>query len=108
MFINLWLEFARRYGSDKDIAFELLNEITDLSSAVPWNTISKETIAAIRTVAPTTKIIVGGIYNSSIYGLKLLSPPVDENIVLTFHNIPEKRVANEIQPCHTKSVLVDR
>ena len=86
MFIRLWSEFARRYGSKKNVAFELLNEITDLSTAVPWNRIATETIAAIRPIAPTTKIIIGGVFNSSIYGLTLLRAPYDENIVFTFHS----------------------
>lgn len=85
MFIKLWMEFTRRYGNNANIAFELLNEVTDRSTAEPWNKISAETIAAIRTLAPTKKIIIGGIFNSSIYGLNLLEKPADENIVFTFH-----------------------
>jgi len=85
MFIKLWMEFTRRYGSNENIAFELLNEVTALSVADAWNKISADTIAAIRTLAPNKKIIVGGIYNSSIYGLSLLEKPADENIVFTFH-----------------------
>lgn len=85
MFIDLWMEFTRRYGSNENIAFELLNEVTDASTAEPWNRIAAETVRAIRTLAPTKKIIIGGIYNSSIYGLSLLEAPADENIVFTFH-----------------------
>lgn len=85
MFIALWMEFTRRYGANEHIAFELLNEVTDAAMAEPWNKISAETIAAIRTLAPKKKIIIGGIYNSSIYGLTLLTQPADENIVFTFH-----------------------
>jgi hypothetical protein len=85
MFIKLWMEFTRRYGDNENIAFELLNEVTDRSTAEPWNKISAETIAAIRTLAPTKKIIIGGIYNSSIYGLTSMEKPADENVVFTFH-----------------------
>lgn len=85
MFINLWTEFTKRYGAKENIAFELLNEVTDPSTAEPWNKIASETIAAIRTLAPNKKIIIGGIYNSSIYGLSLLEKPADDNIVFTFH-----------------------
>lgn len=85
MFLKLWMEFTKRYGKNETIAFELLNEVTDASMAEPWNRISAETIAAIRTLAPTKKIIIGGIYNSSIYGLTLLEQPADEHIVFTFH-----------------------
>ena len=85
MFIKLWMEFTRRYGDNENIAFELLNEVTAAYMAEPWNKISAETIASIRTLAPTKKIIIGGIYNSSIYGLTLLEQPADENVVFTFH-----------------------
>lgn len=85
MFVNLWLEFTRRYGAKENILFELLNEVTDPSTAEPWNRIAAKTIAAIRPLAPTKKIIIGGIYNSSIYGLNFLEAPADENIVFTFH-----------------------
>lgn len=85
MFISLWMEFARRYKDNPDIAFELLNEVTDPSTATPWNRIAAKTIQQIRSVTATKKIVIGGIYNSSIYGLTLLDAPVDENIVFTFH-----------------------
>lgn len=85
MFLDLWLEFTRRYGDNDDITFELLNEVTDPSTAEPWNRIAAETIAAIRKVNKTKKIMIGGIFNSSIYGLTLLKAPADENIIFTFH-----------------------
>lgn len=85
MFVSLWLEFARRYGNAGDIAFELLNEITDPQTAQKWNEIAARTVKAIRTVSQSVRIIIGGIFNSSIYGLTLLDKPADENIVFTFH-----------------------
>lgn len=84
-FIALWKEIATRYGSRKDIAFELLNEVTAFEMAKPWNEISARTIPEIRKIAPDVKIIVGGIYNSSIYGLSLMDKPADENVIFTFH-----------------------
>lgn len=84
-FIFLWEELARRYGNRENIAFELLNEVTALEFADPWNRISSRAIQAIRKIAPETKIVLGGIFNDSIYGLTLLEPPFDENTVLTFH-----------------------
>lgn len=83
-FIALWQELARRYGNDDRIAFELLNEITFAEFAEPWNKIASLTLKEIRKIAPKTRIIVGGIFNSSIYGLTLLDLPWDENAVLTF------------------------
>lgn len=85
IFISLWKEIATRYGEKKNIVFELLNEVTNKEFAEPWNEIISRTIPAIREIAPTTRIIVGGIYNNSIYGLTLLDKPYDENVVFTFH-----------------------
>ena len=84
-FIALWKEIARRYGGRDNIVFELLNEVTSEEFAKPWNAIAARTIPEIRAIAPTTRIIIGGIFNNSIYGLSLLDAPYDENIVFTFH-----------------------
>lgn len=85
MFVALWQELARRYGNRQNIVFELLNEVTAYEFAKPWNRIAARTIAAIREIAKETKILIGGIYNSSIFGLTLLDKPYDDNIVFTFH-----------------------
>ncbi len=84
-FVYLWQEIAKRYGNDEHIAFELLNEITSADFTDSWNKIASRTVKEIRKIAPDTRIVVGGIFNSSIYGLTLLDIPWDENIVLTFH-----------------------
>ncbi len=85
-FVSLWEEIIRRYGKYSDfIAFELLNEITDPNTAEIWNDIAERTTAAIRKLNKNAKIIIGGIFNSSIYGLTLLRKPADENIIFTFH-----------------------
>lgn len=85
-FVALWEEIIRRYGKYSDMmAFELLNEVTELRFAENWNKISSRTIAAIRKINKEVRIIVGGIFNSSIYGITLLEKPADENIVYTFH-----------------------
>ncbi len=85
IFIKLWEELSRRYGNKDNIVFELLNEVTSPEFAKPWNEIIAKTVPAIRKIAPDTRIIVGGIYNNSIYGLTLMDKPVDENMVFTFH-----------------------
>ncbi len=84
-FIILWQELARRYGHLPYVAFELLNEVTKEEMANPWNEIIKLTVPKIREIAPDVTIIVGGIYNSSIYGLTLMEAPCDDNMVYTFH-----------------------
>lgn len=85
MFVDLWLEFTRRYGDEEDMVFELLNEVTEKRFAESWNEIAKRTIIAIREKAPNKTIMIGGIFNSSIYGLTLLEKPYDDNVVFTFH-----------------------
>lgn len=85
IFIKLWRELARRYGEKEFVVFELLNEVTSPEFAKPWNEIIERTVPAIREIAPTTRIIVGGIYNNSIYGLTMMDAPVDDNMVFTFH-----------------------
>lgn len=85
-FINLWTELAKRYGKYSDmVAFELLNEIVEVSLSEPWNELSYKTITEIRKFAPETKIIVGGINWNSIHAVELLSEPYDENIIYNFH-----------------------
>ncbi len=85
-FVTVWEEFTRRYGQYSDrVAFELLNEITAPETAEIWNDIADRTIQAIRAINKDIRIIIGGIYNSSIEGLTRLRAPQDENIVFTFH-----------------------
>lgn len=85
MFKALWMEFTRRYGNEDIMAFELLNEVTELRMAETWNRISTETIKMIHEVVPDKAILIGGVYNSSIFGLTLLPKPVDKNVFYTFH-----------------------
>lgn len=85
-FVALWEEIARRYGQNHEfMSFELLNEVTMPEVAEKWNEIAERTIKAIRNISKEVQIIIGGIYNSSIYGLTFLRKPADENIVFTFH-----------------------
>ena len=86
IFVDLWVALTQRYGKDRDIlVLELLNEVTSKEYTEPWNKLAERTIKAIREKDCEIRIIVGGIYNDSIYGLTLLNPPMDENIVFTFH-----------------------
>ena len=85
LFIKLWQEMTRRYGTRKNVVFELLNEVTDEAVAGKWNKIIEKTVGEIRKLNKDVRIIVGGIFNNSIYGLTLLDKPCAENIVFTFH-----------------------
>lgn len=86
IFVSLWVKLAERYGKDRDIVtLELLNEVTSKEFTEIWNKMAARTIKAIREVDKDVRIMVGGIFNDSIYGLTLLDAPADENIVFTFH-----------------------
>ncbi|MDE6748215.1 MAG: glycoside hydrolase family 5 protein [Lachnospiraceae bacterium] len=84
-FYCLWEEFARRYGNSDNIAFELLNEITDKKFSAEWNRIAHECIKRIRVIAPDTVILVGGYWNNSAAAVKDLDKPYDDRVVYNFH-----------------------
>nr|MCR5332038.1 glycoside hydrolase family 5 protein [Lachnospiraceae bacterium] len=86
IFYELWSRLAERYGKNRDfVTLELLNEVTSADFTDIWNKMAAKAIKTIREREKDIRIIVGGIFNDSIFGLKLLDPPADENIVFTFH-----------------------
>lgn len=85
IFVNLWAEIAKRFGDRNDVAFELLNEITERRFAEAWNRIAARTINEIRKYSPTTFVLIGGIFQNSIFGLTLLNKPCDDHVVFNFH-----------------------
>jgi hypothetical protein len=86
IFVDLWSHLAERYGKYRDmLMLELLNEVTSKEFTEIWNKMAARAIKAIREKDKDVRIVVGGIFNDSIYGLTLLDPPADENIVFTFH-----------------------
>ena len=89
-FYRLWESLAENCkdvfaGSDNEICFELLNEVTDQAYSKKWNAIAHTCIERIRAIAPTTKILVGSYWNNAVSAVKDLDPPYDENIVYNFH-----------------------
>ncbi|MFT3951435.1 MAG: cellulase family glycosylhydrolase [Oscillospiraceae bacterium] len=84
-FIALWEAMARKYGANKRIAFELLNEMVLREAAEPWNDLAERTAAAIRRIAPQTPIVIGGVRYNHVTSVKLLRKPAVENIVFNFH-----------------------
>ena len=84
--MELWTGLADRYGKNRDfVTLELLNEVTSREFAETWNRVAARAVRAIRSKDGSIRIIIGGIFNDSIYGLTLLDPPADENTVFTFH-----------------------
>lgn len=85
-FYELWEQVAVRFGNDpENIAFELLNEVTDREFIGPWNRIAKECIGRIRKNAPETLILVGSYNNNGAAEVKYLEAPADENVIYNFH-----------------------
>ena len=70
---------------EKNVAFELLNEVTDESFIDAWNRISAECIRHIRPVAPESLILVGSYHNNAPDALKDLNAPADSKVIFNFH-----------------------
>ncbi len=84
-FIGLWREMARHYrGEGRNVAFELLNEITSANSE-KWNALAARAIAAIREIDPERIIVVGCNCYNSPGKLAELAVHDDPNVVYTFH-----------------------
>ena len=85
-FYRLWEEMARRYGSlTPNVAFELLNEVTDECFIDAWNRIVKVCIGRIRKIAPDILILVGSYHNNSADTVQFLDEPFDENVIYNMH-----------------------
>ncbi|MDD4097073.1 MAG: glycoside hydrolase family 5 protein [Clostridiaceae bacterium] len=84
-FLSLWTLIAEEFGTCGNVVFELLNEVVETENADAWNALIQRAVAVIREIAPETPIIYGGIKWNSADTLKLLNPPVSDNIIYTFH-----------------------
>jgi aryl-phospho-beta-D-glucosidase BglC (GH1 family) len=83
-FVKLWDRISTVYANKNNVAFELLNEISQ-ENPQSWNSLALRAIKAIRCSAPLKKIIIGGTQWNSVHTLKLLDKPYDDNIVFNFH-----------------------
>ena len=84
-FYRLWEGLAERFNDPENIAFELLNEVTDASVIGEWNRIVAEAIARIRKIAPQSLILVGSYWNNSPEAVKDLDMPADDRVIYNFH-----------------------
>ena len=84
-FYRLWEELARSYYDPENVAFELLNEVTDPLFIGAWNRISGICIRRIRAIAPKALILVGSYHNNSADALRDLDPPADSLVIYNFH-----------------------
>lgn len=84
-FLNTWSLLAQKFSHYDNIAFELLNEITDKKYIDSWNKIATDCILEIRKISKTVPIIVGSYWYNDIEALKDLNIPIDKNIIYCFH-----------------------
>lgn len=82
-FVRLWVMLEKRY-SDKNICFELLNEVKDVNPDL-WNSLAEETISAIRAWNKERVIIVGSTCWNNVNKLRHVKVYDDENVYYTFH-----------------------
>lgn len=85
-FIALWRQISEHYKDYPEaLYFELLNEPHGNLTDGKWNELVAEGVKTIRETNPTRKIIIGPTGWNSVYNLKGLVIPEDENIIVTFH-----------------------
>lgn len=84
-FLKLWEKIAEEFGRDDNVAFDLLNEITDSSYLPVWKGIAADCISRIRKYAPTAPIVVGSYDYNDVRAVKDLDAPADEYVAYSFH-----------------------
>ena len=86
-FYAIWEKMAEIFGKNSDnVAFELLNEVTDQSFIDVWNKVVHECIKRIRVNAPDTLILVGSYWNNHANAVKDLDKPYDDKVIYNFHS----------------------
>ena len=85
-FFALWEKIARRFAAyPRQVAFEPLNEVVLFEVKDAWNTVLTKYIKLIRSIAPDSYIVVGGVFYNSVMTVQDLRVPVDSKIVYNFH-----------------------
>ncbi len=84
-FYTMWDRISARYAGQKDIAFELLNEVISPDIKDEWNAIADRAIDVIRKNAPDSYVVVGGVCYNNVKSVPLLAPPKDDHVVYNFH-----------------------
>ncbi len=84
-FYETWEMFAKRYINERDLTFELLNEVVNGDFRSKWNEIAANAIKKIRSIDAGRKIIIGGVHYNNVFAVSGLEVPVDDNIIFNFH-----------------------
>lgn len=85
-FFRLWERLAEEFGRDhENVAFDLLNEITDISYLPEWKRIAAECIGRIRRFAPDSVIVIGSYNYNDVRAVRDLDAPQDDLVAYSFH-----------------------
>ena len=84
-FFRIWEALSERFGKEKGIAFELLNEVTEEGYLPAWMKISSECIRRIRERAPETPVLLGSFHHNHVTSVPYLDSPQDEHVIYNFH-----------------------
>lgn len=85
-FFDLWKKIAERFAAyPEQVAFEPLNEVVLWEVADAWNEILAKYIKLIRSIAPKSYIITGGVCYNNVLSVPMLNIPLDDYIVYNFH-----------------------
>ena len=85
-FLALWRKIGDRFSAwPQKVAFEPLNEVVLMEVADAWNKVAADYIKLMRSVAPDSYLVIGGVCYSSVASIPLLDIPLDEKIVYNFH-----------------------
>lgn len=85
-FYDIWETLAEWFGGMSDrVAFELLNEVTEVRFLPAWKRISRECVRRIRCFTPDTIILLGSYNWNSARTVPELDAHYDDKMVYNFH-----------------------
>ena len=85
-FLKLWERIANRFKEwPEQVAFEPLNEVVLAEVADAWNRLLGRYVRLMRSIAPDSWLVVGGVQYNNVLSVPLLDVPVDSHIVYNFH-----------------------
>ena len=85
-FLDLWRVIAERFRDyPEQVAFEPLNEVVVFEVKDTWNDLASRYVEMMRTIAPDSYIVIGGVCYNNVNTVKYIDVPLDEKIVYNFH-----------------------
>lgn len=85
-FLDLWRVIAEKFNDYPDsVAFEPLNEVVLMDVKDAWNDVASRYVEMMRTIAPASYIVIGGVCYNNVNTVKYINVPLDNRIVYNFH-----------------------